>query len=120
MSHSHSVWRNALVSKVAFILPLLVRGFTLLGCISLLELTVLVRLSIVDFLADLFLISFPIAVLWSVRLPVVERRLVFALFSCSILTIMSSVFFGTLGLVPLRLLGPDAFLLLDMGGQLQV
>src|SRR5258708_31626350 len=42
-----------------------------------------------DFTADILLIAAPLTMLWQVRLPTKERRLILALFSCNLFSLLS-------------------------------
>ncbi|KAF8161390.1 hypothetical protein B0H34DRAFT_378550 [Crassisporium funariophilum] len=65
----------------------------------------------VDFAADAVLIITPSIMLWKVKLPVKERRLVLVLFSSSILTLLSAIPYALIWFFGVRL-PPDSQLVL--------
>ncbi|KAF8161393.1 hypothetical protein B0H34DRAFT_378652 [Crassisporium funariophilum] len=66
------------------------------------------------FSADAALIVSPLVMLWKVKLPPKERRLVLALFSCSIFTVLSAIPFAVIWYFGTALSPDDRLILLTM------
>lgn len=65
----------------------------------------------VDFLADVALVICPLVLLWKVHLPEIERRMVLAAFSASILTAFTEIVYCVFWYGGLDL-GPDRHMLI--------
>ncbi|TFK39316.1 hypothetical protein BDQ12DRAFT_76913 [Crucibulum laeve] len=73
---------------------------------------------VADVIADILLIASPFYMLWRVRLPTNQRRLVLTLFSASILTLASVILFAGLTFSPL-MQGPGAPIVQAMVAQIE-
>ena len=72
-----------------------------------------------DFMADILLIAAPLIMLWQVKLPTKERRLILALFSCNLFSLLSFSTFAFIWYFVIDL-GPDSIIFLSMFGLVQV
>ena len=70
-------------------------------------------------MGDTVLVLFPLAVLWKIRLPRRERVLVLAVFSSSILTLLSALILTIMAFSPIDL-GPQPNLLMTGLGHVEV
>jgi len=72
-----------------------------------------------DFTADILLTAAPLTMLWQVKLPTKERRLILALFSCNLFSLLSFTTFVLIWYFVIDL-GPDTIIFSSMFGLVQV
>ena len=72
-----------------------------------------------DFIADILLIAAPLTMLWKVKLPKKERRLILALFSCNLFSLLSYTTFVLMGYLVVNL-GPGSPIYWSIFGLVQV
>jgi len=72
-----------------------------------------------DFSADILLVVTPLVMLWKVKLPKKERRLILALFASSVVSLLSSITFMVIWFFTVDQ-GVDSLILVSMFGLLQV
>ena len=72
-----------------------------------------------DFTADILLIAAPLTMLWRVKLPTKERRLILALFSCNLFSLLSFTAFLFTWYFVVGF-GPDSTIFSSMFGLVQV
>jgi len=73
---------------------------------------------ILDFVADILLIVSPLTMLWKVKLPKAQRRLILALFSSSVFSLLASIAFCVTWALSAQF-GPDSRIITRMTAQLQ-
>lgn len=78
-----------------------------------------VGLVVSDFTADILLTAAPLTILWQVKLPTKERRLILALFSCNLFSLLSFTTFVLIWYFVIDL-GPDTIIFSSMFGLVQV
>jgi len=73
---------------------------------------------VLDLLADLLLVISPLTMLWKVKLPKQQRRLILVLFSSSMIPLLASVAYCIIWGLSAKI-GPDSFLISRILSQLQ-